>query len=138
MSFFRQLGRGASRFFGRQLPQGFAKFGRQLDRGFSKVSGGLGKAENFLSKLERGTSGIPVVHDVFSLARIGSGGLKNVSDIGRLSGQSMNYLGQGRTGKAWDTAKGIGGEIKDTKNLLGQGLTTGTKLAGQAVAAGFV
>ena len=135
MSFFRQLARGASRFFGRQLPQGVSKFGRQLDRGFSKASGALGKGENFLSKLESATKSIPVVGDAVGLARIGASGLKNATDIGRMTGQSLNYLGQGRTGQAWNSAKGIGGEIKDTQNLLGQGLQTGGRLA---LSAGFV
>ena len=128
MAWARQLSRGWNKFWGRTLPQSTSRFGRQLDRGFSKVGGALGKGEQFLSKLERATGNIPVVGDAVSLARIGTSGLKNVSDVARMSGQGLNYLGQGRTGQAWNSVKGIGGEIKDTQNLLGQGLQTGAKL----------
>ena len=111
MSFFRQLGRGFNRFFGRQLPQGAAKFGRQLSTTSSKVGNALGKASNFVSKLER--AGVPVVSDFAGIANRGLGVARNVADIGTASGQGLTALGNRDWKGALNAGKTILSEGRD-------------------------
>lgn len=125
MSFFRQLGRGVKKFFGRQLPQGAAKFGRQLSNTSMKVGNALDKGARFVSKLERATGGVPIVGDVFGLASKGLSVGKNIADIGVAGGQGISALSRGDLNGAYQAGRTVYNEARDTGRI-------GTAALGQA------
>jgi hypothetical protein len=111
-SFFRQLNRGASQFFGRQLPQSFNKFGRQLTTGAKQLPQAFKDSSKMYSDLERKTHSIPVVSNIFGTASHATGG------IGHLLGGNLN--------KAFQEGKSAFAQGKQT---LAQGGELATKVA---------
>lgn len=125
-SFFRQLSRGASKFFGRTLPREAQQFGRQLSTTSHKIGSGIGKAQGFVSNLEKKLHGVPVLGDVLHGANLGLGALHNVADIGVAGGQGISALSKGDLRGAYNAGKTIVNEGKQTAALGGDLFKTAT------------
>lgn len=125
MSFFRQLGQKA-KTFGRQLGGDVSKFGRQLSTASNKVGAGLGKAESFVSTLEKRTSDIPVVGQATHIAGGVLHGLHNVASMGSLGGTALQQAGKGNFKGALNSAEQIG---KLGKSTLAGAVKTGAEVA---------
>jgi hypothetical protein len=124
-SFFRQLSKGA-KSFGRTLGRDAQHFGRQLSTTSQKIGHGIGKAQGFVSNLERKAHGIPVVGDVIHGANLGLSALHNVADIGVAGGQGLTALSRGDLKGAVRAGKTIINEGKQTAGLGGDLFKTAT------------
>lgn len=118
-SFFRQLGRGAKSFFGRQLPHAFVKYGRQLSNVAGDVSGGLGKAHRVLSSIEKVTDKIPVLGQVVNA-------LDSVAIAGQHGSGAINQLGRGNFQGAYAQGRDA---FKSGKTAIGDVGRAGVALA---------
>lgn len=108
---FRQLGRGARTFFGRQLPQQVAHFGRQLSHVAGDVSHGLGKAHRVLSNIEKFTNNVPVLGQVVGALDSGVVTAQHGSNALGALGRG-NIQGAYNEGKAtYNSGKGAIGDI---------------------------
>lgn len=87
--FFRQLGRGIKKAFGRQLPQAFMRFGKQLQGGVKLLPQAFKDTNKVYSDLERKTHNIPIVGDMFGF------GAKGTQAIGDLLSDNFNKARQG-------------------------------------------
>ena len=126
--FFRNIGNKFKQF-GRTLQRGSAKFGRMLSDGAEKVSGGLGSAQKFVSKLEKGIAGVPVIGSVAStglnLLNKGLGVGKGISNIADAGGHLLTAASTGNVGGIVNASKDAVNAIKDTGAL-------GTEFIGSA------
>lgn len=129
---YKQLGNKVTRL-GRQLGGETSQFGRQLSTVASKVTGGLGKAQHFVSNVEKATSHIPVVGGVAHVVGDVLGGAKNLAQAGVIGGNAITQLGQGHVKQSFRTAEGLGGLAKNTLNLGKDALGTGVKIGAQVV-----
>lgn len=102
--FFRQLGGGIKKAFGRTLPQTFKTFGRQLSTGAKLLPQAFKDTSAVYSDLERKTSNIPLVGDMFGFSAKGT--------------QAIGDLLSGNFGKAY---KGGQATLASGKDLLGKG-----------------
>lgn len=117
MSFFRQLANKTKTFFGRTLPKETARWGRQLSRGSNVVGNALDKGSRFISKLERGVGGVPIVGDVLRLTNKGLNIGKNISDMAGISGRGLTALSNKDWNGAYQASKDLYREGKDTAQL---------------------
>jgi hypothetical protein len=117
--------------FGRQLGNGAKSFGRQVTNFAHKASQGIGKAQNFISRIERPLAHVPILGT--GLQTIGSvlGGARNVADMTASGGQALtNVAGGDFTGAAQNLNSARG-----SFNALGQNVT-GAATSGALTAAG--
>lgn len=133
MSFFRQLGRGASNALklGKQLQSGANVFGRQLSNTAQKIGSGLEQAQRVVSKIEKPLSDIPVLGQGVKIIGEGLGVGKNLADIGQRGGGAIRALSQGNVQQAIKEGRAIGGELKDISSQGSDILKRGGELAGQ-------
>lgn len=110
MSWFRQLTRGASKFFGRQLPQSSQRFGRQLHSAVRLLPSAFKDTSKVYSNLEKHTQGMPLVSKTFGFASKGT--------------QSIGDLLSGNFGKALTGGKQA---ISQGRSLAGDYVTAGEK-----------
>jgi hypothetical protein len=126
MSFFRQLSRGANKFFGRQLPSATRWFGKQLSTGSRKMASGIGQAQGVISSLEKATKDIPVLGDVYKLSGVGLSGLQNLANSGQTAGTALQQLGSGNLKGAYQSGKQLygqgGGLVKSGEDFAKAGL----------------
>ena len=126
MSFFRQLSRGANKFFGRQLPSATRWFGRQLSTGSRKMASGINTARPVISSLERATKDIPILGDVYHLSGVGLNGLSNLANAGQTAGTGLQQLGSGDLVGAYKSGKSVygqgGGLVKSGEEFAKAGL----------------
>lgn len=131
MSFFRQAGRNLVRF-GRQLPRQLDVFGRQVSNTAGDIGRGLGKAERFVSKLEKPLKDVPILGDATKIIGSGLGVGKDIAGSVQAGGGAIRALGRGDIQGAYksgqDVARNLGESFKQGSDIL----KAGGELAGQA------
>lgn len=97
MVWWRQLGKGFKKFFGRQLPQGMQKFGRQLSTVGNTVASDVDKGRGVISNLERASNalGNPVLTGVLHGLGAGAGVLSSGARAAGGAGQALTSLSTG-------------------------------------------
>ena len=116
MGFFRQVSRSFKKF-GRTLQKGAQGFGRQVSNVAGTIGHGLGKAQDFVSKLESKVGGIPIVGTGLKLVGQGLGVAHGLADTAQAGGSALSSIASGDVKGASSAGQQALNSLKQTGNL---------------------